>query len=232
MIILGIESASATAGAAVWRDGVILAEYNVNNTRTHSETLLPMLAEVCRAADIPLEEVDAIALSGGPGSFTGLRIGSATAKGLGLALSCPLIHIPTTDGLAYNLMGADGLVCPIMDARRGEVYTGIYRLTERFEVLSPAEPIPLAGLLEKLSAWDEPVTFLGDGVRVHKTAIEDAMGERARFAPAHLALARAGALAALGAVYFAEGKTVSAADERPDYLRLSQAERVRAEKES
>lgn len=232
MIILGIESASQTAGAAVWRDGVILAEYNVNNTRTHSETLLPMLAEVCESAGIPLDEVDAIALSGGPGSFTGLRIGSATAKGLGLALSCPLIHVPTTDGIAFNLMGAAGLVCPIMDARRGEVYTGIYRLTESFEVLMPAEPMPLAELMDRLSAWDDPVTFLGDGVRVHRKAIEETMGERARFAPAHLAMARAGALAALGAVYFAEGKTVSAAEERPDYMRLSQAERVRAEKES
>lgn len=118
MRILGIESSSMVASVAVVTDGVTTAEYTVNFKKTHSQTLLPMIDEVARMLELELSSVDAIAVSGGPGSFTGLRIGSATAKGLGLALDKPLIHVPTVDAMAYNLYGAAALICPIMDARR------------------------------------------------------------------------------------------------------------------
>ena len=100
-----------------------MAEYTVDFKMTHSQTLLPMIDEMVKLVGIDLNTIDAIAVSGGPGSFTGLRIGSATAKGLGLALNKPLIHVPTLDATAYNLFGASGLICPIMDARRSQVYT-------------------------------------------------------------------------------------------------------------
>ena len=105
MRILGIESSSLVASVAVVTDGVVTAEYTVNFKKTHSQTLLPMLDEIVRMVELDLETVDAIAVSGGPGSFTGLRIGSATGKGLGLALKKPLIHIPTVDGIAYGMYG-------------------------------------------------------------------------------------------------------------------------------
>ena len=122
MKILGLDSSGLVASVAVVEDDNLLAEYTVNYKKTHSQTLLPMLDAIAGMIELDLNTLDAIAIAGGPGSFTGLRIGSATAKGLGLALKKPLIQIPTVDGLAYNLCGAGDLVCPLMDARRNQVY--------------------------------------------------------------------------------------------------------------
>ena len=118
MRILALDSSGLVASVAVVEEEQTIAEYTVNYKKTHSQTLLPMLDEIVKMTEMNLGEIDAIAVAGGPGSFTGLRIGSATAKGLGLALKKPLIHIPTVDGLAYNLYGNEGVICPIMDARR------------------------------------------------------------------------------------------------------------------
>ena len=132
MKILAIESSSLVASVAVTEDGVTVAEYTVNFKKTHSQTLLPMIDQIAAMTELDMDSVDAIAVSGGPGSFTGLRIGSATAKGLGLALKKPLIHVPTLDAMAWNLYGASGLICPVMDARRNQVYTGLYRFEKDF----------------------------------------------------------------------------------------------------
>ena len=125
MRILALDSSGLVATVAIVEDDQTIAEYTVNYKKTHSQTLLPMLDEIVKMTEFDLKTVDAIAVAGGPGSFTGLRIGSATAKGLGLALNKPLIHVPTVDGMAYNLFGCTGLICPMMDARRNQVYTGI-----------------------------------------------------------------------------------------------------------
>ena len=135
MRILAIDSSGLVATVAVVEQdekavGKTVAEYTINYKKTHSQTLLPMLDEIVRMTELELGSVDAIAVAGGPGSFTGLRIGSATAKGLGLALEKPLIHVPTVDALAYNLCYTDQIVCPIMDARRNQVYTGIYEFED------------------------------------------------------------------------------------------------------
>ena len=127
MRILALDSSGLVAAVAVVEEEQTVAEYTVNYKKTHSQTLLPMLDEVVKMTEMDMETIDAIAVSGGPGSCTGLRIGSATAKGLGLALGKPLIHVPSLDALAYNLYGTGGIICPIMDARRKQVYTGIYR---------------------------------------------------------------------------------------------------------
>ena len=128
MRILAMDSSGLVASVAVVEDGpaesVTVAEFTVNYKKTHSQTLLPMLDEVSGMIELDIDTIDAIAVAAGPGSFTGLRIGSATAKGMGLALKKPLIHVPTLHGLAYNLCGTGKVVCPIMDARRGQVYTG------------------------------------------------------------------------------------------------------------
>ena len=146
MKVIGIESSSLTASVAVVTDDILTGEYTVNFKKTHSQTLLPMLDELGRLLELDLSSVDAIAVAGGPGSFTGLRIGAATAKGLGLALKKPLIHVPTVDALAYNLWGAAGLVCPIMDAKRSQVYTGIYRLEDGFEAVMEQRPMDMGEL--------------------------------------------------------------------------------------
>lgn len=238
MRILALDSSGLVASVAVVegtsKDEETIAEYTVNYKKTHSQTLLPMLDEIVKMTDMDLETVDAIAVAGGPGSFTGLRIGSATAKGLGLALKKPLIHIPTVDGLAYNLCYTDKLVCPIMDARRNQVYTGIYEFEGgNLKVLEPQMAVGIEEIARKLKAYGREVIFLGDGVPVHKDKLEEDLmaGEKIAFAPAHLNLQRAAVLGTLAIRYYEEGRIEAAADHKPDYLRLSQAERERAERE-
>ena len=154
--------------------------------------------------------------------------------GLGLALKKPLIHVPTVDALAYNLWGAKDLVCPIMDARRGQVYTGIYRFQdgEHLTVVEDQMAVSIEELGEKLKAYKEEVTFLGDGVPVFREVLETQImkGEKIRFAPANMNRQRAASVGALGLIYYKEGKTQTAEEHKPDYLRVSQAERERKER--
>ncbi|MCI8639511.1 MAG: tRNA (adenosine(37)-N6)-threonylcarbamoyltransferase complex dimerization subunit type 1 TsaB [Coprococcus sp.] len=239
MQILAIDSSALVASVAIVEDdgkagAKTLAEYTVNHRKTHSQTLLPMLDEIVKMTEFSLEGLDAIAVAGGPGSFTGLRIGSATAKGLGLALGKPLIHIPTLEALAYNLWGTDGIVCPIMDARRNQVYTGIYEFVDgKLGTLMRQTAMGIEELAEKLCVYDREINFLGDGVLVHRENLEKSLmaGKRIRFAPAHMAYQRAASVGALALEYFREGRTETAAEHKPDYLRPSQAERERAQRE-
>lgn len=230
MRILGIESSSLVASVAIVEDGITMAEYTVNFKKTHSQTLLPMIDEMVNLLGIELSTLDAIAVSGGPGSFTGLRIGSATAKGLGLALDKPLIHVPTLDAMAYGIYGSSDIICPIMDARRNQVYTGLYRFERDFTVVMEQDALDIGDLAGNLNSMGERVIFLGDGVPVYQNLIEEKLTVPFDFAPAHLNRQRAASVAALGAVYFAEGKTESAMEHKPDYLRKSQAEREREER--
>lgn len=242
MKILGIDSSGLVASVAVVEDGMLLGEYTTNYKKTHSQTLLPMLEELKKMLELDLETLDAIATSAGPGSFTGLRIGAATAKGLGLALQKPLVEVPTLEGLAYNLWGSKALVCPIMDARRNQVYTGIYEFREEPAEGRGREGIPVLNrvmaqtamdvreLLAELTKFGRDVVFLGDGVAVYQDVIRQECTVPFSFAPAHLNAQRAGAIAALGEKYYEQGKTVSAAEHQPEYLRKSQAEREKEER--
>ena len=233
MKILGLDSSGIVASVAIVEDDALIAEYTVNYKKTHSQTLLPMLDEIAKMTELDLNSIDAIAVAAGPGSFTGLRIGSATAKGLGLALKKPLIAIPTVEGLAYNLYDISGLICPIMDARRKQVYTGIYRFTDhQLKVVEDQMAVPMETVIEKLNQYGEAVTFLGDGVSVFHELIAEKMTVPYSFAPAHVNKQRAAAVAALGEIYYRQGKTETAMEHVPDYLRVSQAERERAEREA
>ena len=231
MKILALDSSGLVASVAVAEDDNLIGEYTVNYKKTHSQTLLPMLDTVAKMIDLDLETVDAIAIAKGPGSFTGLRIGSATAKGLGLALDKPIVEIPTVDGLAYNLWGAGDLVCPLMDARRNQTYTGIYEFQNgEMQVVEPQCAVDISKIVEKINDLQRPVVFLGDGVPVFRVYIEEHVQVPYSFAPAHLNKQRAGAVAVLAFTYLQKGQTVSAGEHQPDYLRLSQAERERKEK--
>lgn len=233
MKILALDSSGLVASVAVVEDNQLLAEYTVNYKKTHSQTLLPMLDEIAKMIELDLETIDAIAVAAGPGSFTGLRIGSATAKGLGLALKKPLIPVPTVDALAYNLYDSTGVICPMMDARRKQVYTGIYRFADHELVtVSRQKAIAVEELIRELNALGEAVIFLGDGVTVYQEMLKENMQVPYSFAPAHLNKQRAGAVGALAEKYYREGKTVTAAEHQPEYLRVSQAERERAEREA
>lgn len=232
MKILAIDASSLVASVAILEEDKLLAEYTVNFKKTHSETLMPMLDEVCSMISLDLESIDAIAVAGGPGSFTGLRIGAATAKGLGLALDKPIVSIPTIEGLAYNLCGTSNYVCPIMDARRNQTYTGIYKFNgSDMETIVAQTACGIDEIVDKINELSTPVTFLGDGVPVFREFINENCTVPVNFAPAHMNRQRAGAVGALAFTYYKEGKIQTAAEHRPDYLRLSQAERERLEKE-
>ena len=242
MRVLAIDSSGMTATVAVVEDTQTIAEYTVNFKKTHSQTLLPMIDTMGKMIELDLKSIDAIAVAGGPGSFTGLRIGSATAKGLGLALEKPLIHVPTVDGLAYNLYGCQDIICPIMDARRKQVYTGMYTFARRelegsketelvLDVLEAQNASPIDELIERLNIHGRPVVFLGDGVPVYQDVIREKMRVPFSFAPASANRQRAAVVGALGIQYYKEGRFETAMEHQPDYLRVSQAERERAEKE-
>ena len=233
MKILAIESSGLVASVALWADGCIMGEFSTNFKKTHSQTLLPMLDMMMNTLGVDVSECDAIAVSAGPGSFTGLRIGSATAKGIGLALNLPVIEVPTVDAIAYNLFGTDRVVCPLMDARRQQVYTGLYTFEGgEMKVLCSQKAVSIDEILEEVNALGRPVIFNGDGVAVYKDAIAAKCSVPWCLAPAHAAVQRGGSLAALAADYWENKKerVVSARDHKPDYLRLSQAERELAAK--
>jgi tRNA threonylcarbamoyladenosine biosynthesis protein TsaB len=228
MKVLALESSGMAASAAILEDDKLLAEYTVNYKKTHSQTLLPMLDTIASMIDLDLSTVDAIAVSSGPGSFTGLRIGSATAKGLGLALDKPLIEVPTLDALAYNIYDSDKVICPIMDARRAQVYTGIYGYEKHMlKILEDQMAIPVLELSKKLNALGREVIFLGDGVDVYRDALDDSLSIAHSYAPAHVNRQRASTVGALGEFYYRQGRIVNADDHHPWYLREAQAERER-----
>ena len=244
MRVLAIDSSGLTASVAIVEEEVTIAEYTVNYKKTHSQTLLPMIDEMVKMTETDLDTIDAIAVAGGPGSFTGLRIGSATAKGLGLALDKPLIHIPTVDGLAYNVYGCEDLICPIMDARRNQVYTGMYTFSWKagekenqclrepvFQVLKMQMAISVEELIRRLNNYGRRVVFVGDGVPVYKNVLAEGLKVPYTFAPAYMNRQRAAVVGTLGIKYYKAGKIETAMEHQPEYLRVSQAERERAERE-
>ena len=243
MKVLAIDSSGLTATVAVVEDEQTTAEYTVNYKKTHSQTLLPMIDEIVRMAEVDLTAIDAIAVAGGPGSFTGLRIGSATAKGLGLAMGKPLIHVPSVDAMAYNVYGCEDIICPIMDARRSQVYTGIYTFVRQkadgdgqqmeytFKVLRVQMAVSVEELVRRLNIYGKRVVFLGDGVPVYKEMLREGLKVPFFFAPSYMNRQRAAAVGSLGIRYYQAGRYETAAEHKPDYLRVSQAERERAERE-
>lgn len=234
MKILAMDSSGLVASATLATEDAILAEYTTNYKKTHSQTLLPMIDEIVRMTETNLTEVDAIAVTAGPGSFTGLRIGSATAKGMGQALNKPLIAVPTTEVLAWNLCGAEAVLCPLMDARRSQVYTGLYRWNkenETMDCLLSQRAVAVEDIISEVNRLGQPVLYLGDGADAYHTVLEEKTKTAYSFAPVHMSKQRAASLAACAFGYAKEGRTVSAAEFVPTYLRKSQAEREREEKE-
>ena len=217
MKILGIESAALVASVAILDEDITIAEYTTNFKKTHSETLLPMLDEIIKMTGIDCSELSAIAVSGGPGSFTGLRIGAACAKGLGLALDLPLIHVPTLDAMALNIYSSDAIIVPIMDARRNQVYTGIYKNDCNLEIIKDSMAVAIDELFEILKDLDNKE-------KIKKIIFLEIAHD---FAPANLNRQRASNIAMLGLKMFKEGKSLLSDDMRPEYLRKSQAERER-----
>ena len=238
MIVLGLETATNVCGVALVDDDRVLAEFSTSGRLTHSQRLMPLVEQALTEAGIDRGRLDGIAVSAGPGSFTGLRIGLATAKGLGFALDRPVLAVPTLDALAFNVWAWRGLICPLLDARKDQVYAALYRGSppagaggdgtgaagHMLRRLGGYWAMDIGSLLDRLSAFNEPVLFLGDALPRYGTGIAERLGPKAHFAPGSGRFPRAASVADLGLRRLAAGRRPGAAEARPIYVRQSEAE--------
>lgn len=222
MKILAIDTSGPICGVSVYADGAILCEYAVFNKMTHSANLLPMIDAALSSAGKTLQDMDRIACVVGPGSFTGVRIGVSTVKGLAHGAGKPCVPVDALEAMAAGIHSFDGIVCPIQDARAGQVYGAAFRMQNGIlQRLLPDEPIALTAFVEKLKALGERFLFLGDGMPVHRKALQDLLGDAACFAPAQQAYLRPASVAVLAA----NAETaLNYYDLMPLYLRAPNAE--------
>ena len=223
MLTLAFESSARAASVALCRDGELVSQYSQCTALTHSRTLLPMAEDMLKNAELSIQDVDLFAVAHGPGSFTGIRIGVSTVKGLAWATGKPCVGVSTLEAMAWHALAAGGTVCPVMDARRSQVYNALFTIQDgRPQRLTPDRPIALEELAEELRKLEGPVFLLGDGA-VLTARFLDTVGIPYRLAPENLRWQ-----SAWGVAMAAMDKTPGTADDLlPVYLRLSQAERER-----
>lgn len=226
MYVLGIEAATPVAAVAVVDGERVIAERFINNGRTHSVNLLPMIKAVITDAGIQPEDMAGIAVSSGPGSFTGLRIGITTAKTLAHVWGLPVAPVSTLDALALPLTTYSGLVCPVLNARKHEVYSAIFAgdsgaLTR----LAAPMAVDIPALVHSLAPWPkQPILFLGDGVATYRQQLLAQLGSRAQFAHPAAMLPRGATVAQLGLELLQAGQGLSPLAIKPEYIRPSEAE--------
>ena len=226
MLILAFESTAKAASAALVRDGKLVSQYSQCSGLTHSRTLLPMGEDMLKNAELSLRDVDLLAVAHGPGSFTGVRIGVSMVKGLAWASDKPCVGVSTLEAMAWHGLAAGGLICPVMDARRSQVYNALFRMEDGRPVrLTEDRPIALTELAEELRAYKERVFLVGDGAELSFRTLS-ALGLPCDLAPENLRMQ-----SAWGVAMAAMDKEPGSADSLlPVYLRLSQAERERQER--
>lgn len=226
MLILAFESSAKPASAALVKDGQLLSQYMQCSALTHSRTLLPMAEDMLKNAELKLSDVDLIAVAHGPGSFTGIRIGVSTVKGLAWASEKPCVGVSTLEAMAWHGLAVGGYICPVMDARRSQVYNALFRIeNDRPVRMTEDRPIALDELAKEVSALNAPVFLIGDGAALCFEYFTT-HGIPCVMAPDNLRWQDA-----WGVAMAAADKTPGNADELlPVYLRLSQAERERQER--
>lgn len=226
MKVLAMDTSAIVATVAVMEDDKLICEIILNHKKTHSQKLMPMVEEALMRSELTLQDIDVFSAAAGPGSFTGLRIGISTIRALAQAMGKKVVGVNTLDGLAFNVPFFPGRICPIMDARREQVYTAVYRWEQgRMERTSEYMGLALEEYLEQLEKEEGPILFLGDGVPVHRDFILQRLGKKAFLAPASCQLQRAASIAALAMERARQGETKDPMELEPFYLRKSQAER-------
>jgi len=231
MKVLAIDTSSIVATCAIMDDDKLIGEYILNHKRTHSQKIMPIIKELLTSCELKPGDIDVYAASIGPGSFTGLRIGVATIKALAHATEKPVVGIPTMDAMAFNIPHGEGIIVPMMDARRNRVYTGIYKWDNgKFNIIKEQDVLDIDDLVNILTDRNEKIIFSGDGTSSYREKLVDKLGERALFAPKSVNMARASSVAELAIKKVEEGNGESYFDLVPDYLRKSQAERQYDEK--
>ena len=216
MKVLAIDTSTPALSLAFGEDGEITAEYNLSLKARHSALLVPIIKELLERCGTDFGEIGAFALSIGPGSFTGLRVGVATVKGLTFGNAKAIVTVPTLDVIAFNSAGCKDLVCALTDAKQNKVYAAMYLWKgERLLRRSKDMLLPLDGVLKKIR---RPALFIGDGVRIYRDRIKEHLGKKASFAPRNLWNPRAGAVLTLGWERLARGETVDCNSLVPVYL--------------
>ena len=223
MLILALDSSASPASAALLEDGKILSEFYINTKQTHSQTLMPMAEAVLRLSAKTLDDVDCLAVSAGPGSFTGVRIGVSCVKGLAMARNIPCAGVSTLRAMAENARGMDGIVFAVMDARCGQVYNALFRVENgEIERLCADRALPISELYAECKAYGDKLLLVGDGAALcHKTF--SAFG--ARLLQPQQQFQRASGVAIAAQEQLCAGQTVTPDALMPIYLRLPQAER-------
>ena len=230
MIILAFDSTAKAASVAVTDDEKLLALYNIDNGLTQSELLLPMAENMLKSLRLSFDDVGLLACAVGPGSFTGVRIGVALVKGIAFGKNIPTIAVSTLDELAENLAGLDGIIVPVMDARRQQVYTATYKGEGgSLEKLTPDRAIAISELAEELKAFSEPIYLVGDGYEVAKRGLL-AAGVEVKETPKLLITENAYSVALVAKRKHEGGEVMSDLEIAPTYLRMPQAERERLER--
>jgi len=226
VLILAFESSAKAASAALVRDGRLISQYSQCSGLTHSRTLLPMGEDMLKNAELKLSDVDLIAVAHGPGSFTGIRIGVSMVKGLAWAAEKPCVGVSTLEALAWHGVASGGYVCPVMDARRSQVYNAIFRIEDGRPVrITEDRPIALSELAEEIRALNAPVFLVGDGAELTEKFLKE------QALPCTVAPENLRWQSAWGVAMAAQDKEPGNADSLlPVYLRLSQAERERNER--
>ncbi len=224
MKILGLDTATLRGSLGIIDDDEVVAEYALQREETLSARLLPAIQTLLAEARLDLHEIDGIAVSLGPGSFTGLRVGLSAVKGLALAADMPVAGIPTLDALAYNLPFTPYQICPLLDARKGQIYTALYknRAGGFMEQATPYQVLSPAALIETIP--HQETVFLGDGVEVCREVITQRLAEKALFAPLHLGFLRGTTVAELGLQRIRRGEADDISALVPIYVRPSDAE--------
>ncbi|MBS5884796.1 MAG: tRNA (adenosine(37)-N6)-threonylcarbamoyltransferase complex dimerization subunit type 1 TsaB [Clostridium sp.] len=224
MIVLSIDSASKVATAALLDENNLIAEYTLNNKMEHSTLIMDMVDKLLKDSNLSIDDIDGFVVSKGPGSFTGLRIGMATIKGLSFGSNKPYISISSLDALAYSLISFDGIICPIMDALRDSVYTCLYKNNNgNLGKLTDYSALDLDELIEVLKEKGEKVIFTGDGLTKHKEYLSTNL-PNACFAPNHLSIIRASSLGDLGVKLLLDNVS-DELNSSPFYLKKPQAQR-------
>lgn len=225
MIVLSIDSATEAASCAVFEDDKLLGEITYNFKKQHSVILMPLVDNLLKNLQLDLKDIDGFVVSKGPGSFTGLRIGMSMIKGLSQGTKKPFVSVSSLDALAYNMAYTSGIICPIIDALRDNVYTALYKFEDNNLVMdTDYNVINIDELISLLNEKQQPVCFIGDAVPKFKARIIESLAE-VSFAPPHLNLVRASSLGELGLKLLTQGIEDNLYTSAPIYLRKSQAER-------
>jgi tRNA threonylcarbamoyladenosine biosynthesis protein TsaB len=227
MNILALDTSGSTATAAVSADGYMIGEFSIRNGRTHSQKVIPMMESLLGILDLKPSDIDLLAVANGPGSFTGLRIGVVTMKAFAYALNIPLIEVPTLMALACTVGETGGMVCPMMDARNRQVFTGIYRIDgDTVSVHLQDCGISIEELARIVKDLGAPIRFVGDAVPLYQEFLTE-QKIVASFAPDGLYTHRAASVARLAWFMHQKGFAADAFSAVPNYLRKSQAERMK-----